>query len=181
MLRSKSASVTNDVYTISLKDSKLEKIKVVMLALRKYRKYYFELNLLRETLYKEYGIPKEISFEKLICWEPAMESLQTEIISIRNIYAFLETLKDAIERLDRFSKNGKEIYYIMKESYLNECGKTMVQIAQDLSISETSCYRLKNVGFRLLSQYLWDIPIEVNRENNTFMSFYELFKEVCYG
>ena len=79
------------------------------------------------------------------------------------------------------SKNGKEIYYIMKESYLNECGKTMVQIAQDLSISETSCYRLKNVGFRLLSQYLWDIPIEVNRENNTFMSFYELFKEVCYG
>ena len=181
MLRSKVISANNDVFAISLKKLETEKIKVVMLALRNYKKYYFELNLLRETLYREYGIPQEISFEKLICWEPAMESLQSKIISIRNIHAFLETLKDAIERLDRFSKKGREIYYIMKESYLNEHGKTMVQISNDLSVSEMTCYRYKNLGFKLLSQYLWDVPIEVNRDTNTYMSFYELFKEVCYG
>ena len=41
----------------------------------------YELNLLKETLYKEYGLPKEVSFDKLICWEPAMESLQAQKIS----------------------------------------------------------------------------------------------------
>jgi len=178
MLRSKSASVTNDVYTISLKDSKLEKIKVVMLALRKYRKYYFELNLLRETLYMEYGIPKEISFEKLICWEPAMESLQSDIISIRNIYVFLKALKDAAERLDKFPKNGPKLYYIINESYFSEKEKTTLQIANDLGISITVCYRLRNLAYKVMIWILWNIPIDVNGQS---MSFYDLFMEVCYG
>lgn len=181
MLRSKGASAKSNEKKSLLKKLEMERCRVVMYALRKYRRYHYELNLLKETLYKEYGLPKEVSFDKLICWEPAMESLQAQIVSIRNIHVFLETLRDAADCLVRFSKKGNEIYYIMKESYFNEKGKTMEQIAEDLSISKTSCYRFKNMGFKLLCKYLWDVPIEVNRENNTIMSFYDLYMEVCYG
>ena len=178
MLRSKGTSANNDVQKMSLKDLESAKKRLVMQAMQKYRTYYFELDLLKENLYKEYGLPKEISVEKLICWEPANESLQSDIISIRNIYVFLKALKDAAERLDKFPKNGPKLYYIINESYFSEKEKTTLQIANDLGISITVCYRLRNLAYKVMIWILWNIPIDVNGQS---MSFYDLFMEVCYG
>ncbi len=178
MLRSKGASAKSDVREMSLKNFESAKKRVVLLAMQMYRTYYFELGLLKENLYKEYGLPKEISFEKLICWEPANKSLQSEIASIRNIYVLLKALKNATERLSRFPEKGEKLYYIMKEAYFSCREKTTLQIANELGISITYCYKLRSLAYKLLARILWNIPVDVNGEPT---SFYSLYKEVCYG
>jgi len=182
MLKSKRTKrVGNDSRRITMKELELAKRRVVHLAMKRYRNQYYELNLLIDELYDEYGLPKEITREKLINWEPVDESLQSKIDLIRKSYVFLETLKNATERLVNYAEKGKEIHYIMKYSYLNKQSMTTGQISENLGISESTCYRLKKIGFKLLSFILWNVPIQLNKENNVTVSFYELFMEVSHG
>ena len=182
MLKSKRTKrVGNDSRRITMKELELAKRRVVHLAMKRYRDQYYELNLLIDELYDEYGLPKEITREKLINWEPVDESLQSKIDLIRKSYVFLETLKNATERLVNYAEKGKEIHYIMKYSYLNKQSMTTGQISENLGISESTCYRLKKIGFKLLSFILWNVPIQLNKENNVTVSFYELFMEVSHG
>lgn len=181
MLRIKCIREEDNVREPSLKEVMQAREKVVKRAMGCYRRFYYDLKLSMDTLYKEYGLPKEISCDKLIDWEPADKALQSRVELIRNKYIFLKTLKEATYKLVDYSDRGQDIHYIMKASYLNWRGITTAQIAEDLGLSERTCYRLKKIGFKLLLKTLWDAPIMLNDKKNTTVSFYELFMEVYYG
>ena len=179
MVKIKCKEGYNDSRESGLKEVGVAVEKVVKRAMENYRTSQYELNLLIEMLYKEYGLPNEISIDKLIEWEPIEKSLHAKVNTIRKLYVFLDALKKATDRLARYPKRGKEMHYIIVASYLDDKNMTIGEIGFNLGFSEKTYYHLKRQAFKLLTWTLCNTPIFLGSDTN--VSFYELFEEVLYG
>ena len=179
MVKIKCKEGYNDSRESGLKEVGVAVEKVVKRAMENYRTSQYELNLLIEMLYKEYGLPNEISIDKIIEWEPIEKSLQAKVNTIRKLYVFLDALKKATDRLAGYPKRGKEMHYIIVASYLDDKNMTIGEIGLNLGFSEKTYYRLKRQAFKLLTWTLCNTPIFLGSDTN--VSFYELFEEVLYG